>query len=85
MGSVLHGGRNRGGMWKHLPWNVLKDLIQSAHLLRMTDNTAGKFMSSADIRRYGKHSSTSSIHIGLSELLEWMYDMEARKLFLRDV
>lgn len=80
VGSVLHGGHDKGGMWKQLPWLILKDLIFESRHIRLSDNVAGKFMSPEDVRRFGKSCWTSPVHVGLQDLLNWMEHMETRNI-----
>lgn len=80
VGSVLHGSKERAGLWRSLPWAVLKDVIYCTKNIRVPDNKASGYMSSDEMERYGKALSSAGIHLGLRDLMEWMEDMETRGL-----
>jgi hypothetical protein len=85
VGHVLHGGRDRGGMWKQLPWGVLKDVILSTKRMKVVDNLAGAFMTPDELKRHGKQAGNSALHVGLQDMLEWMEDMESKSIVASDV
>ena len=84
VGHVLHGGRDRGGWWKRLPWAVLKDVILSTKRMKVVDNTVGVYMRPEHLKKHGKQAANSPIHVGLQDLLEWMEDMESRSIVAAD-
>jgi hypothetical protein len=78
VGQGLHGGKDRAGMWKRLPWSVLKDLITTSKGIKIPDNRTGKHMTVEDVKKYGRSSSNCPLHIGVQDLLDWMEDMETK-------
>ena len=80
VGSVLHGSKERAGLWRQLPWAVLKDVIYCTKNIRVPDNKALSYMTAAETTRYGKAMSNAAIHMGLRDLLEWMEAMETKGL-----
>jgi hypothetical protein len=82
VGSILHGAKDRGGMWKRLPWAVLKDVIASTKSVKVADNMIGRYLTSEDLRKYGRQSSLVPLHIGLQDLVDWMDEMTAKSLIM---
>jgi len=82
VGSMLHGAKDRGGIWKKLPWSVLKDVISSTKNAKIPDNNIGKYLTNDDLRRYGRQSGLVPLHIGLQDLVDWMDEMETRALLM---
>jgi hypothetical protein len=80
VGSILHGAKDRGGMWKRLPWAVLKDVIASTKSVKMPENSIGKYLTADDLRRYGRQVGLVPLHIGLQDLVDWLDEMTARSL-----
>lgn len=85
VGMALHGAREHVGLWKRLPWSVLKDLIESSKNIRIAENRAGKYMSPDEIRKYGRVAANSPVHIGIKDLLDWMEEMQTRSVYQADV
>jgi hypothetical protein len=85
VGMVMHGAREHVGLWKRLPWSVLKDLIESSKNIRVSENRAGKYMTPDEIRKYGRVAANSPVHIGIKDLLDWMEEMQTRGVFQADV
>ena len=67
-------------MWRQLPWTVLKDVIYCTKNIRVPDNKALCYMSTAETSKYGTAMSNAAIHVGLRDLLEWMEGMETKGL-----
>lgn len=80
VGSILHGAKDRGGMWKRLPWAVLKDVIASTKSVKIADNSIGKYLTADDLRKYGRQVGLIPLHIGLQDLVDWLDEMTARSL-----
>lgn len=80
VGSILHGAKDRGGMWRRLPWSVLKDVIASTKSVKIPENNIGKYMTSDDLRKYGRQSGLIPMHIGLQDLVDWMEEMETKAI-----
>jgi hypothetical protein len=85
VGMAMHGAREHVGLWKRLPWSVLKDLIESSKNIRVSENRAGKYMTPDEIRKYGRVAANSPVHIGVKDLLDWMEEMQTRSVFQADV
>jgi hypothetical protein len=85
VGSILHGAKDRGGMWKRLPWAVLKDVIASTKSVKVADNMIGRYLTSEDLRKYGRQSSLVPLHIGLQDLVDWMDEMTAKSLLMSEL
>jgi hypothetical protein len=80
VGSILHGAKDRGGMWKRLPWSVLKDVIASTKSVKIAENSIGKYLTAEDLRKYGRQVGLIPLHIGLQDLVDWLDEMTARSL-----